>query len=180
MSSASCPDLDHNSLPDCSESLVMNPGFDANANGWKAEDGVVVTWDRNGDENGNTSSGGLVVDNQNVISGSFTMAGGYQCLTVAPAATYAFVAEAAILGGQPAAGAASATFFFYASSDCTGTLAGSAYANQVNAVGACQMVAASVQAPASAHSVAVRLVALKPAAQPSMKVEFDNVLFKLH
>jgi hypothetical protein len=123
----------------------------------------------------------LIVDNQvTAASPGYTLAGAAQCVPVLPAATYDFAVQAAIPSGQSGSGTAIGYFFFYASSDCSGDIDGVASSTSLPSSGTCQALSASVLVPASAHSVKVRLLASKPFSQPSLKVEFDNVLFKRH
>jgi hypothetical protein len=178
--SVACPDLNNDGVPDCTQSLVSNPGFDTGISGWQAEGGVETSWDRAGDQNGNTASGALVVKNEIVTTGNGSIvAGASQCVQVMAGAAYDFAAQVAIPTGQ-GSGSTAASFFYYGSTDCSGALAGTGLSSIVSSAGTCQPISASLTAPAGAQSVAVRLAVIKPFALPSLQAEFDNILFKKH
>ena len=165
-------------MPDCGETLVMNPGFDTTKMSWSPETGIVLTWDTAGDQNGNTASGGLLVKNGNVSNGNgWILQGAYQCVPVTAGSTYQLTTQLSIAPDQ---GDVSAVvgLLTYASGDCSGAPNGAAISDQVTTTATCEALTLSRAVPSGAVSVAVRLGVLKPFPQAPVQVEFDNVLFK--
>jgi hypothetical protein len=177
---AACPDLNGNGVPDCTETLVMNPGFDADTTSWSAEPGVVLSWDGAGDLAQKAGSGALAVQSKSVVKADgWVMQGAFQCVPVEAGAMYDFAAQLSV-GDNPGGGAGLLSLWFFGSSDCSGSLSGLALSDQVTATSMCEYVTMTRSAPAGAGSAAVRLVAVKPNAQAPLTVKFDNVLFKKH
>jgi hypothetical protein len=177
-----CPDLDGNGVGDCTETLVMNPGFDTNTASWAAEPGVVISWDGAGDLAQKSGSGALAVLSKTVsqTAPGWFMAGAVQCMPVDPTQTYDFAAELSV-GANNGGGSGLLGMFFYTSSDCSGSVMGTFMSSQVTATGMCEsLTILSHTPPAGSASVALRLVSIKPFSEPPLTVEFDNVLFKKH
>jgi hypothetical protein len=86
------------------------------------------------------------------------------------------MAQLFVASGQ--AGVGTAAVWFYDSTDCSGANAGVSPSPSLSAVDQWLPISLTAPAPADARSAAVHLSAQKPGNQPSMKVLFDNVLFK--
>ena len=176
-----CPDLDANGVPDCQETLVQNPGFDSAPTGWKAEPGSSTSWTSQ-DGRGNVSPGAVAVVNSDTNPADApygtTTAGAFQCLTVTPGACYQVDAQASIPSGQ-ASVAAGFVLDEHATGDCSQAPVTSFVSPQIASPGAWQTISGTTtRVPLGVGSVAVRLVAVKPLAQPSAEALFDNVLVR--
>ncbi len=181
VASSPCPDLDANGVPDCQETLVQNPGFDSAPTGWKSEPGSSASWTSQ-DGRGNSSSGAIAVVNSdtNPVDAPYgtTTAGAFQCLAVTPGACYQVDAQASIPSGQ-ASVAAGFVLDEHATSDCSQPPVTSFVSPQISNAGAWQTISGTTtRVPLGVGSVAVRLVAVKPLAQPSAQALFDNVLVR--
>jgi hypothetical protein len=180
---ASCPDLDGDGMLDCSQTAVMNPGFDTGIASWIGETpfDLPLTWNMKGDLNGKKTSGALVVTSNIVADAAgWTIQGAFQCVPVTGAAVYDLAAQLSMPTDPSSAGGAILGFFFYPTADCTGPPNASALSNGATAQNMCEVLTLSEAAPASAQSVAVRLAVVKPFRQASQAVTFDNVLFRKH
>lgn len=178
---AACPDLDHNTILDCRESLVTNPSFASGTGGWTTELGV--TQSAPGAATPNASAGALVIvnANQSTASGS-SMAGTVQCVTGRPEVAYALYAEVLIPADQDPSTLAGISLQSFATPDCTGTPNAVASPALIAASGASinwQQVQLMLATPAATASVSVRLVVIKPFTKPPAQAYFDNVLFKV-
>lgn len=178
---ASCPDLDHNTIADCRESLVTNPDFAAGVAGWAAELGV--TQSAPGASTPNASAGALIIvnANQSVSSGS-SMAGTVQCLAGRSEVAYALYAEVLIPTDQDASTLAGISLQSFATPDCSGPPNAVVSPALIAASGASvnwQQVQLMLATPAATSSISVRLVVVKPFSKPSAQAYFDNVLLKV-
>jgi hypothetical protein len=175
-----CPDLDADTVLDCTQTAPMNPGFDAGIASWHAEDQIVLSWNATGDLNGNASSGALTVRNPIVFdNASWIMQGATQCVPVMGGAAYDFAAQVSIADGQGSGGAVVA-FYLYPTADCSGSFSAANLSTSVTTTAMCEVLTMSQTMAADTRSVQVRLTALKPFRQPSFEVQFDNVLFRKH
>lgn len=164
-------------MPGC-ETLVLNPGFQTNAMGWEPEAPDATAIWHAGDAQASPTSGSLAVTNQtNLASDGFGMSGARQCLPITAGSTYDFAASLFTGGGQGMGGGAMSVFF-HDGPDCTGTLSKGAVSPTESTVDAWKSVDLQALAPATAKSMLVRLVAVKPFRQPSLIVRFDNVLVR--
>lgn len=181
-----CPDLDQDGIPDCQETLVANPSFNSTTAGWTAETGSSLSW-ASTDGAGSSQSGAIAVTNtdtdaSHAVNGWITV-GASQCLSVVAGSSYEVDVQAFQPSGQGSGWAGSAGFVidYHQSSGCAGSPAGASYlSQQVTATGAWTTIRGqTTQIPLGVASVAVRLVAIKPAAQPSWEALFDNVLVRV-
>jgi hypothetical protein len=172
-----CADLDHDGTPDCTETLVRNPRFDADVSSWTAEYGASATWQGAPDAIGGSPSGSIVVGNTNVISATgVSLTGASQCVT-ASAGTYRLAAQVNLAAGQ-GAGSAGLAVQLFPSADCSGN-AQSAWSSQVTSTtGAWTVLDGSFPVPAGTGSLRVRLATLKPFSAAAFQARFDNVLLE--
>jgi hypothetical protein len=177
-----CPDLDHDGVRDCMQTLAANAGFDQSAAEWTPEPDTTATW-TSVDGVGNPRSGSLEVDNVDVASGDINglvTAGAFQCIPVTAGSRYEVAVQAYLASGQ-GSGWAGFVVRFYFADDCTGPTTGFDFlSGQGTALDGWQTIAGTtMQVPLGITSIAVRLVAVKPIAQPSLSVSFDNILVRV-
>jgi hypothetical protein len=177
-----CPDLDHDGVRDCIQTLAANAGFDRSAAEWTPELDTTATW-TSPDGVGNPQSGSLEVDNVDVSSGDvngLVTAGAFQCIPVTAGSRYEVAVQAYLASGQ-GAGWAGFVVRFYFAGDCTGPTTGFDFlSGQGTTLDSWQTIAGTtMQVPLGITSIAVRLVAVKPIAQPSLSVSFDNILVRV-
>jgi hypothetical protein len=158
--------------------LLANPGFDSGISGWSAEYGATAAWQPPPDALGSTTSGSILVTNTTVADASGTsMAGAAQCVPATGGASYRVSASARIASGQ-GAGTAQLAVQLFASSDCSDTALAAAMSSSLQTAGAWTMLSGSVTAPATAHSLRVRLVALKQFRDAPFAAQFDNAMLE--
>src|SRR5450631_3671925 len=90
-----CPDLDQNTVLDCTETLVTNPSFDADIKGWSPEASGAISWESL-DARGSDASGSIRVENRGTASGPDTgliYTGATQCVKVQPDHAYVIFAQ---------------------------------------------------------------------------------------
>ena len=180
--SATCPDLDADGVPDCRQTLVQNPGFDSATTGWSPETKSTAGW-TSSDGTANPASGAIAVTNvdTNVNDAPYgtTTTGAFQCITVAVGSCYQIDVQTFLPPGQ-GSGAAGFVLDEHTTADCSQAPATSFISPQVATPGSWQTISGTTtQIPLGVGSVAVRLVAVKPVAQPSEEALFDNVLVRL-
>ncbi len=95
-----------------------------------------------------------------------------QCISAVAGATYVLSVEVMVPSIATDAGALG--LWFFASSDCSGSLAGSSMTPSSTTNG-WQLVTSSALAPAGVHSMAVRLELFKPIGQSAGEALFDGV-----
>jgi hypothetical protein len=176
-----CPDLDADGVPDCQQTLVQNPGFASATTGWKAEPASSASWTSQ-DGRVNASSGAIAVVNSDTNPADApygtTTAGAFQCLTVTPGVCYQVDAQTSIPSGQ-ASVAAGFVLDEHTTGDCSQPPLTSFVSPQISNLGAWQTISGTTtRVPLSVGSMAVRLVAVKPLAQPTAEALFDNVLLR--
>jgi hypothetical protein len=179
--SDTCPDLNGNGVPDCTETLVMNAAFNTDISSWTAEPGAALVWNSTSAEDQKAGSGALAVTSKSVskTTPGWIMQGAFQCVPVDSGSMYDVGAQLSV-AANPGGGAGLVGLLFYASGDCSGDTVGVATSDQVTATGMCEALSVTRTAPVGAASAAVRLVVIKPFPQAPLTVEFDNVLFKKH
>jgi hypothetical protein len=178
---AVCPDLDGNSVADCTETLVMNPGFDTNVTSWTAEGGVKISWDGASDAEGKSTSGALMIKNVTTAAqDGWFLAGAVQCVPVTGGAAYDFAAQLSVQANPGGcSGILSVTYF--QSADCSGDVAGAILSQQATTTDTCEVLQLHPTIPAGTASASIRLGTIKPFRQTAaLVVDFDNVLFKKH
>ena len=172
-----CPDLDHNAVADCQETLVLNPGFKSDANGWVEEMDVLVDW---GGADGMDSdvSGSISVNNTASLEGRDvpTIRGVQQCIPAAGGATYFFLTQLRVDGGE-SQGWGGLNVWFYDQPGCKGDPASTLTPLLGTTIG-WSHTEVIADAPSAARSMLVRLVASKWFSDPPFAVEFDNVLVR--
>lgn len=180
-SNGACPDLDHNGIMDCRESLIANPDFGAGAAGWTAEFGVTQLAPGNAVP-GNPASGAIAIvnTNQSNTAGS-SMAGSTQCLAARADVAYGLDVEVMIPVTEDANTLAGAALQTFPTPDCSGpanAVVSPALIDAASGAGSWQVVHAMVPAPAGTMSMSVRLVVVKTFERSPAQALFDNVLLK--
>jgi len=172
-----CGDLNHNRVDDCAEALTKNSRFDTDITGWEPESLLQQNWDPT-NATGGASSGALRVANVNAVPSGLgnTAAGSRQCVVAWTGQHFDVGARVFIKGGQ-GLGRAAIDLLIFAGDGCTGTvIEGQTVDDEVATVDSWQVIEGEVAIPAAARSMYVRLVAVKPLAQTSLDVLFDDVL----
>jgi hypothetical protein len=176
---SACPDLDQDSVPDCSESLVKNSAFDSqNLADWSADPATDQGW-QDLDADGRSDSGSLRVDNttQSSLSG-LTMSGTRQCIAAIGGASYEFFTKLYITSDQSSTGSGGMNLSFYASTDCSGDALLGRTSNLPVALDSWSIAEMDADAPPDAHAMSVRLVSVKTFDAAPLSVLFDDVLVK--
>jgi hypothetical protein len=178
-----CPDLDGDGVPDCQQTLVSNPSFDQSTASWTAESGSTAGW-TSLDANGSSSSGAIAVTNVDTnpahASNGSTTAGASQCLAVVAGSSYEVAVQAFLRSGQ-GSGWAGFVLEEYFAPGCAGAPWSVPFLSpQLTATDAWRtIIGTTTQIPLGIAAIAVRLVAVKPPAQPSLEALFDNVLVRV-
>jgi hypothetical protein len=175
-----CPDLDHNDIPDCEESLTKNGSFDNNFADWTPEANIALDWQMV-DADASDASGSMGVENSNAANlDNLSLAGSAQCISLDQPGAYAVVARVFIPPDQQAKGSGGVSVAFYEADLCAGAImiGFGGTSSMVSATGSWQSAAFDTNAPENARSMSVRLVVLKPFKDPPVQVLFDNVAVK--
>ncbi|HEY0467794.1 MAG TPA: hypothetical protein VGC79_26515, partial [Polyangiaceae bacterium] len=171
-----CGDLNLDAIDDCSQTLVQNSRFDSAFNGWEAEPLLAQSWDPS-NATDKPGSGSLLLTNTAAMVqavGTVTV-GSRQCVPVTPAATYDFAARVMLAPGETA-GQAGVNVWFFDDEACQGNLVSGNTPIAGGVAGKWTVLRGTLWIPGSVHSMYVRLVAIKPFVQPSLKVLLDDVL----
>lgn len=178
-----CPDLDQNTVPDCTETLAENPTFDRDAKGWQAEANTAVSWDAY-DAQTTETSGSLVVENR-ATSGAPGMgmayAGAKQCVPITPKSTYVVYAQM-YSGSSTVSGYGSVIGRLFESTDCTGSPVSDSVkvSPTIGTINLWMTLQTDeLAAPAGANSLLVELQVGKLANNTErVSLRFDNVLVR--
>ncbi len=175
-----CPDLDHNGVLDCKESLVVNPDFRQSISSWTPELNTAQAF-LPVDAEGMPMSGCISITNasQSDTTG-LAVGGSWQCVPTLGGASYDYYAEALISIDQGPETAAGIAFQFFTTPNCASPMIG-AYAPPLVASGGKGwfLIQGLVPTTTGTLSMAVRLVIQKPLRQLPTQVLFDNVLLKV-
>jgi len=173
-------------VADGCESLVANPGFSQDTDGWRPEDATVTMSWRADDAAENSDSGSLsVVNSLYGTSAGFASRAAAQCLPTEPGKTYAFALDVFIpkgqgegLEGSDYLGSSGLSVIFYTSKHCDEFTLDSKSSDLLQDAGVWAHREGRAVAPKSAQSMSIRLVALKQFQQFKFEAQFDNVLVK--
>lgn len=179
---AECPDLNSDGVPDCKQSLLVNPAFRTDLVGWAPElDMRQAFMAQDGAQN--PTSGSIAVTNarrSDVELGS-TMGGSAQCVRAVGPSSYDVLVQ--VLLSPPAGAGAVAwggvAFQFFASTDCSGTALGASSPTLSDAnITGWQLIRGVMSPAPGTHGILVRLVVVKPFNQQPTQGVFDNVLLR--
>ena len=182
-------------LPDCDygnetatgcETLVSNPGFAKDTEGWLPEMGSIsMTWNSS-DADANAASGSLSV--VNALSGEadgIAARGVSQCLSVTAGDTYRVAADVFVpkgqgdgLDGGTFVASAGLSLIFYSDVDCQGFTVTNTTSDVVAEPEKWAHREAQKVAPQGASSMAVRLATFKNFREFTFEARFDNVLVR--
>jgi hypothetical protein len=174
-----CPDLDGNSVLDCDETVILNPSFDSTlqTRSWLADTDLELRWDER-DAHGNTNSGSLIVENQaEADQDNESMLGARQCIPVVAGAIYHFAAQVSVPDGA-GEGRGGFQVTVYASPACVGEIVRT-FETEPQRGSAWNAAKVTYIAAATAQSLSMRLVAVKPFRDPPLAVSFDNILVRM-
>ncbi len=171
-----CGDLNQDSVDDCAQTLVQNSRFDSAINGWEAEPSMSQAWDAS-NATGKPGSGSVKVSNTaDTVSVVGTLAAGsHQCVSVTPTTNYDFAARVMLAAGETS-GQAGVNAWLFDDEACQGNLVTGNMPIIGGVAGSWTVLTGRVWIPGGVHSMWVRLVAIKPFAQPSLSVLIDDVL----
>jgi len=169
-----CADLDTDGVADCTVTLVQNPSFTSDVDGWTAMAGATWMWDpQNALDDTPSGSGKLTVETPR---GSAV-----QCVPLT-STNEIIVAWANVFVEPPdddsAHNQADVSATFFTSSDCSGVTAGSFEAPASDVKGAWSVVNAGGVPLMPIGSVSVALNAIKDTPAASASVYFDNVMLE--
>lgn len=158
--------------------LLKNWRFDSDASFWTPELSAAQSWDATHDADSSSASGAISVTNLTVADfDGMTMSGSRQCLATAAAAHS--LSTSVFIPTGTAGGSGGVNIAYFATTDCTGPPSGVFTSALVGTTNTWKSVTAITWTPAGAHSMAVRLVALKPFKNTPFAVLFDNVRLEL-
>lgn len=171
-----CPDLDENGVLDCDESVVKNPSFDRDVQGWLNDVEMELEWEDR-DATGQEASGALGATSsyQDDRDGG-RLLGARQCVPIVGGDVYEFAAQVNVPedAGKTYAGL---EMQVYDGPSCSGTPLDKKQSETLFGAGPDWGVAAlTYLTPTSGKSVMVRLLWIKPYRQDPVTVLFDNVL----
>ncbi|HEX2670354.1 MAG TPA: hypothetical protein VHM25_05750 [Polyangiaceae bacterium] len=171
-----CGDLNQDSVDDCAQTLVQNSRFDAAVNGWDTEPSTNQVWDAS-NATGQPGSGSVKVSNiATMIQAVGSLAAGsHQCVPVTPTTNYDFAARVMLAAGETS-GQAGVNVWLFDDDACQGNLVTGNMPIIGGVAGSWTVLTGRVWVPGGVHSMWVRLVAIKPFAQPSLSVLIDDVL----
>ena len=116
--------------------------------------------------------------------------GVFQCLTVEPGQRVQYAADLMIPDGQGSGaggagqegyvGYAGLSLFFYNNDACEIPTSGNVTSELLDTTGEWQHISGQKEIPLEIHSVAFRLIALKPHREDPFDVHFDNVLARIY
>lgn len=184
------PDCSYSTAGESSEcaSLIANPGFARNIDGWALEPRAVqARWDAL-DAAGAKKSGSIIVTNALTGDDAGPSPGGvFQCLTVEPGQHVQYAADVMIPEGQGSGagdmeyiGYAALSLFYYNNDHCEIPTVGNVTSQLLEAPGEWQHLSGQNEVPLEIHSVAYRLIAIKPHPEDPFDVHFDNVLARVY
>jgi hypothetical protein len=178
---SNCPDLDQNTVLDCTETLVTNPGFDVDIKGWSPEANAAISWEAL-DQRGSNTSGSIRVENRGTASGpdnGLIYAGATQCVKAQPDHAYIIFAQMYSRGPGPMPIYGSVVGRVFASTDCSGTPLDIETSPIQGTFDSWLTLQATVPAVTSAGSLLVELSVGKSASVTGSAVlNFDNVLVR--
>ena len=175
-SGAVCPSANRALVPGCQGSLASNATFETDGAGWTAELNAVEIWQPI-DADGRGASGALSV--QNTVaesSAALAFTGARQCVSVVGGTPYRLTVKLRIASGQDSSAAGGLNVGFFASVDCSGNMLAPLTSNLPRDADSWLVASALPNAPQSARSMSVRLVAMKAFSAPPVTVVFDDVL----
>lgn len=184
------PECSYSTAGESSEcaSLIANPGFARNIDGWALEPRAVqARWDAQ-DAAGAKKSGSIIVTNALTGDDEGSSPGGvFQCFTVEPGQHVQYAADIMIpegqgsgAGGQTYTAYAGLSLFYYNNDNCEIPTVGNVTSQLLEAPGQWQHISGQNEVPLEIHSVAYRLIVVKPHPQDPFDVHFDNVLARVY
>jgi hypothetical protein len=177
-----CPDLDQNTVPDCSETLVVNATFDKDIDGWRSQTYATASWDFVNAQAGE-KSGSIFLENSapaDATSGSgFIYTGVNQCLAIDGEGQHQIFAQV-FNDGELVTGYGSVVARLFTSADCKGTPVSVVASPNLGNTGNWFTVQTSVfPTDASVQSVMVELRAGKLSTRTgAVSLRFDNVMVR--
>jgi|GEM_PF-6195995 len=167
-----CPDLNGNSLSDCSETLLKSASFDASFTGapsdWRVDNGATASWDS---LDATSPYSGSVV----LTSSSADTLGMDQCVALQSGKSYE--AQALMLIQAPAStGFARMNANFYPSADCSGNYDRVVASFPDGTINSWRTLHVPESPALSDRSLRIRLEVLKASGAASISVHFDSVL----
>jgi hypothetical protein len=174
-----CADLDTDSIPDCTVTLVKNPTFKSDVETWTPVDAAQLSWDpRNA--LGDTPSGCALVSatGKSDLDGS-VLYRATQCVPVPAKQIVIAWANALVDNGGAAANSAQAELevSFFDAEDCSGVSTGQFSTPPSDASTWATIQAGALDGPATTSAL-VALVGIKPFRAEALSVCFDNVMVK--
>jgi hypothetical protein len=168
-------DLDHDSVPDCQQSLIVSGQFNKNGEPWSVGLDGIVGWSPM-DGRGAPRSGSLRITNV-MPDGSATLALAAPgiCFTATPNTTYTLLLDYFIPAGQ-APGAVSWGFHMYSDQNCKMHINDDD--KTFTKVGAWTSVKETTATLPTAHSFFIDVGALRDATAGTIVVYVDNIVLR--
>ena len=176
-----CPDLDADSVSDCTETAVKNFAFDADVSPWVAETGAKIAWSAQ-DLLAQAGSGSALITSSDVLdAGGNSFVSADQCIPVREGQLIDIFVNAYIDRGQIAGQAAISLWFFSDVSCPESDSVLDSFETESALTPATLLVLHGTKSVApGALSARVRLGVSKPFQAASFSVHFDNVLVHVH
>lgn len=173
-----CADLDTDGVADCETTLVENPRFTSDVDGWTPVAGATLTWDAMNPLD-DLPSGSARLGAEVQASGSRRQLAS-QCVPVGGAKLVVAYAQALVEPAEdseepPRAGL---EVSFFQGSACTGTVDGYFETPPSSVTGEWVTVHAGGLSKATTRSMSVALVGLKSVPPSKLDVYFDNVMLR--
>jgi hypothetical protein len=169
-----CPDLDGDSVPDCSQTLLRNATFDAaftdTPANWHVASGATATWDSL--DAMSSSSGSIVVTSSNTTGAAL---GVDQCVALQAGKSYEAYALM-LLQAKTVNGFARMSAIFYPSSDCSGSFDRVVPSAPEGTTNSWRTMHIPPSPALKDGSLLLRLEVLKADGAISISVHFDSVL----
>jgi hypothetical protein len=179
--------------PGC-ETIVMNAGFEAGIDGWRAEPlAIDVDWAQD-DATGADQSGSIsVLNHMHGKTGGLAAAGGMQCLRTSPGTIYDMAGDIFVPEGQgdgvdernqivekAYVGQAGLSLLFWPNDACSDATPSKAafQTSLVTEPGKWLHVEGTARAPEGTQSMSMRVLTVKSFLQFSFEARFDNVLLQ--
>jgi hypothetical protein len=178
--SLDCVDLDQNTVPDCSETVAKNSGFDRDVKGWSPEANGAIEWNAL-DARGSTGSGTMRVENRATIvadNGGLVFSGATQCVSIEATRAYDLFVQMYSRGPTITA-YASIVGRVFGSEDCSGAPLRVETSPIQGTIDLWLTLQATVPAVTGAKSLLVELSVGKLSETPGpVSLVFDNVLVR--
>jgi len=170
-----CADLDTDGVPDCQATLVENPTFTSDVDGWTALGEAELTWQPD------NALGDLPSGSAELTSESEIRASAYQCVPLEGALLAIAYASAFVEPGADAERPSKAELevTFFRGEGCSGVSDGYFVTPPSTVAGAWTTIQAGNVSKDTTKSASIALVGLRTDTVATLSIYFDNVMLKV-